>query len=84
MMSLQVAPEINLIYDRIWKMFDDCIKTNRFSKIQNLLCVGSRERCALGLIISYTGIISPHGKIISDIKAIIFLSICFLFLGQRV
>ena len=40
MMSLQVAPEINLIYDRIWKMFDDCIKTNRFSKVQNLLCVG--------------------------------------------
>ena len=41
MMSLQVAPEINLSYDRIWKMFDDCIKTNRFSKVQNLFCVGA-------------------------------------------
>ena len=67
MMSLQVAPpEINLGYDRIWKMFDDCIKTNRFSKVQNLFCVGSRERCALGLIMSYTGVISPHGKIIDE------------------
>jgi hypothetical protein len=66
MMSLQVAPETNLIYDKIWKMFDDCIKTNRFSKVQNLLCVGSKERCAVGLIMSYTGVISPHGKIIDE------------------
>src|SRR6476620_12275019 len=66
MMSLQVAPEINLNYDKIWKMFDDCIKTNRFSKVQNMFCVGSSERCALGLIMSYTGVISPHGKIIDE------------------
>ena len=66
MMSLQVIPKINLSYDRIWKMFDDCIKTNRFSKVQNLFSVGSRERCALGLIMSYTGVISPHGKILNE------------------
>ena len=66
MMSLQVAPEIKLSYDRIWKMFDDCIKTNRFSKVQNVFSVGSKERCALGLIMSYTGVISPHGKIINE------------------
>jgi hypothetical protein len=66
MMSLQVTREINLSYDRIWKMFDDCIKTNRFSKVQNLFSIGSRERCALGLIMSYTGVISPHGKILNE------------------
>jgi hypothetical protein len=64
MMSMQVAPEINLSYDKIWKMFDDCIKTNRFSKVQNVFSVGSRERCALGVIMSYTGVILPHGKIL--------------------
>jgi hypothetical protein len=66
MMSLQVTPEINLSYERIWKMFDDCIKTNRFSKVQNLFSIGSRERCALGLIMSYTGVISHHGKILNE------------------
>jgi len=66
MMSLQVTPEINQIYDKIWKMFDDCIKTNRFSKVQSMFSVGSRERCALGLIMSYTGVISPHGKILDE------------------
>ncbi len=66
MMSLQITPEINLRYDRIWKMFDDCIKTNRFSKVQSLFSVGSRERCALGLIMSYTGVISSHGKILNE------------------
>lgn len=66
MMSLQVTPEINLDYDKIWKMFDDCLKTNRFSKVQSLFSVGSRERCALGLIMSYTGVISSHGKILDE------------------
>ena len=66
MMSLQVTPEINLSYDKIWKMFDDCLKTNRFSKVQSLFSVGSRERCALGLIMSYTGVISSHGKILDE------------------
>ena len=66
MMSLQVTPEINLSYDKIWKMFDDCLKTNRFSKVQSMFSVGSRERCALGLIMSYTGVISPHGKILDE------------------
>ena len=66
MMNMQVTPEINQSYDKIWKMFDECIKTNRFSKVQSMFSVGSRERCALGLIMSYTGVISPQGKILDE------------------
>jgi hypothetical protein len=61
-------------FDKIWKMFDDCIKTGKFTQITDRLFREDVKRCALGVIMSYTGVTTLSELLVNTEK--FYTSVC--------
>jgi hypothetical protein len=55
-------------FDKIWKMFDDCIRTDKFKQVKLRLAIGDKGRCALGVVMSYTEVVDSIGLKVDNNK----------------
>jgi hypothetical protein len=53
-------------FAKLWQMFDDCIKTNKFIQVKLAPVIGDKLRCAMGMIMSYTGVVDESNFINYD------------------